>query len=235
MIRHSLFIMATAILFLGSCGTGQSQTSDSVLSATAFAEKIKLLPSAPIIDVRTPEEFSKGHLQNAQNINVYGNDFATEISKLDKSNPVFVYCLSGGRSAEAASQMRSDGFKEVYELEGGMMSWRSANLPETEEAQATGMSKSDFDSLLNTDKLVLIDFYADWCAPCKKMKPYFDEISDTMSDKVSVIRINADEHQQLCRQLNIDGLPVVQLYKNKKLTWSHTGYISKEDILKQLD
>ena len=96
------------------------------------------------------------------------------------------------------------------------------------------MSRLQFDALINSDKLVLVDFYADWCEPCKKMKPYLDEISNSMSDRISVIRINTDDNQQLCRELNIEALPVLQLYKNKNLTWSNTGYISKEDVLKKL-
>ena len=96
------------------------------------------------------------------------------------------------------------------------------------------MSKQQFDALLYSDKLVLIDFYADWCAPCKKMKPYLDEISKDMQDRVVVIRNNADKNQQFCKELRIDALPVLQLYKNKAMTWTNTGYISKDDVLKHL-
>ena len=124
------FLAATSILF-NSCTNGQTQTTNTNLSATEFSEKIKELPSAPVVDVRTPEEFTKGHLENALNYNWNGSDFQKQISTLDKSKPVFVYCLSGGRSSSAANQMRSDGFKEVYELSGGITKWRAANLPET--------------------------------------------------------------------------------------------------------
>ncbi|CAN5397386.1 hypothetical protein BH10BAC1_BH10BAC1_19210 [soil metagenome] len=132
--------------------------------------------------------------------------------------------------------MRSAGFKEVYELSGGIMKWRAANLPETTDntSLSTGMSKEQFEALLNSDKFVLIDFYADWCAPCNKMKPYLEQISKDMADKLVVIRINADDNQELCKEQKIDALPVLQLYKNKTLTWTNTGYISKEDVLKQL-
>jgi thioredoxin len=88
--------------------------------------------------------------------------------------------------------------------------------------------------LLETNKLVLIDFYADWCAPCKKMKPYIDEISKEMADKVVVISINTDENQALCKELNIDAIPVLQIYKAKSLVWSNTGFIEKEAVVKQL-
>lgn len=229
------FLTATSILF-NSCTNGQTQTTNTNLSATEFSDKIKTLPSAPVVDVRTPEEFTKGHLQNAKNYDWNGNDFQKQISTFDKSKPVFVYCLSGGRSSSAASQMRSAGFKEVYELSGGIMKWRVANLPETtaNTTASNGMTKQQFDALTNSDKLVLIDFYADWCAPCKKMKPYLDEISKDMADKVVVIRINADDNQQLCKELKIDALPVLQLYKNKTMTWTNTGFIDKAEVVKQL-
>ena len=132
--------------------------------------------------------------------------------------------------------MRSDGFTQVYEMDGGIMKWRGANLPETtvNTTTSTGMTKQQFDALLNSDKLVLIDFYADWCAPCKKMKPYLDEISKDMADKVVVIRINADDNQTLCKELKIDALPVLQLYKNNSLIWTNTGFIEKAEVVKQL-
>jgi thioredoxin len=231
-----LFSTALAALLLNSCNIGQTQNSKTNLSATEFADKIKELPNATIIDVRTPDEFSKGHLANANNYDWNGDEFEKQIALLDKSKPIFVYCLSGGRSSSAASKMRSDGFKTVFELDGGIMKWRGANLPETTDntVASNGMSKLQFDALLNSDKLVLIDFYADWCAPCKKMKPYLDEISKDMAEKVVVIRINADDNQALCKELKIDALPVLQLYKNKTLTWTNTGFIDKAEVVKQL-
>jgi len=219
-----------------SCSSIQSQNLGARLPANEFAEKIKQLPSAPVIDVRTAEEFSKGHLLNARNIDWNANDFMNRLSGLDKSKPVFVYCLSGGRSGAAASHMRSEGFIEVYELQGGIMKWREARLPETEEArnQPPQMSRSRFDSLTNSDKMVLVDFYAEWCVPCKKMKPYIDEISTTMTQEVSVIRINADDSPQLCKELGIAELPFLQLYRNNVLAWTKSGYASKEELFSKL-
>jgi len=236
MKKHLTISLAVIAILFNSCTNGQTQSTKTNLSATEFADKIKELPTATIIDVRTPAEFSKGHLANANNYDWNGNEFDKQIEPLDKSKPVFVYCLSGGRSSSAANKMRSDSFKTVYELDGGIMKWRGANLPETTDNTVTsnGMTKQQFDALLNSDKLVLIDFYADWCAPCKKMKPYLDEISKDMADKVVVIRINADDNQTLCKELQINALPVLQLYKNKTLTWTNTGFIEKSEVVKQL-
>jgi thioredoxin len=229
-----LVLVGFAVVLFSGCTNGQAQTGSNNLQATDFAQKIKELPGAPVVDVRTPEEFAKGHLPNAKNIDWNGNDFNAQISQLDKSKLIFVYCLSGGRSGQAAKQMRENGFTQVYELSGGIMKWRAANLPETNSNASVGMSKQQFDDLLNTDKSVLVDFYADWCGPCKKMKPYLEEIASDMKDKVMVVRINADDNQGLCKELKIDALPVLQLYKNKTLSWNYSGFIGKDSVVIQL-
>ena len=234
-MKHPFSLSIFVLFFLVSCSNLQSQNSKTNLSATEFSEKIKQLSDVPIVDVRTPEEFEKGHLVNAKNIDWNNDNFDSEIAHLDKSKPVLVYCLSGGRSSAAADKMRNDGFKEVYELKGGIMKWRAANLPETTKNSSAGMSKVQFDALLNSEKLVLIDFYADWCVPCKKMKPYLEEISKEQADKVVLIRINADDNQGLCKELMIDALPVLQLYKNKSLVWNNQGFIEKEAVLKEIE
>lgn len=237
MTKHISILLATVILLFNSCTNGQSAPSNNPsVSAIEFSKKIAELPDAPLVDVRTPGEFSQGHLKNAINYDISKSGFENQIASLDKSKPVLVYCLTGSRSTYAVRYMQSIGFKEVYELNGGMMKWRANSLPETTEKTtiASGMSKQQFDNLLVTDKLVLVDYYADWCAPCKKMKPYLEEISKDMADNVIVVRINADENQALCKELKIDALPVLQIYKNKTLIWSNTGFIEKEEVVKQL-
>jgi thioredoxin len=96
------------------------------------------------------------------------------------------------------------------------------------------MTQADFTKLTNSNKIVLVDFYADWCGPCKKMKPYLEEISKDMADKVEVVRINSDDNQELCKLLNIDALPTLHVYKKNKMTWSNVGFIEKAEVVKQL-
>ena len=236
MAKYLSIILAIVAIVFNSCTNGQSTPSGPSIPAIAFSKKIAELPDAPVIDVRTPGEFSQGHLNNAINYDISTSEFNTKIASIDKFKPVLVYCLTGSRSTYAVRYMQSIGFKEVYELNGGIIKWRAASLPETtvNALASTGMSKQQFDNLLVTDKLVLIDYYADWCAPCKKMKPYLDEISRDMADKVVVVRINADENRALCKELKIDAIPVLQIYKNKTLIWTNTGFIEKEAVVKQL-
>ncbi|MBI3233103.1 MAG: thioredoxin family protein, partial [Bacteroidetes bacterium] len=146
--------------------------------------------------------------------------------------PVYIYCLSGGRSMYAAQSMRKLGFK-VTELTGGILKWRNANLPIT-PAEITvptqSLTRAQFEKLLESDKLVLVDFYADWCGPCKRIKPHVDQLSEEMANKIVVLRINYDENKALCAELRIDAIPILQLYKAKKLCWTNEGYIEKAEI-----
>ena len=84
--------------------------------------------TAVILDVRTPEEYAEGHLENAVNKNVFDKDFATYMSTLGKDKTYFVYCLAGKRSHIAANDMRKKGLT-VYELDGGIENWKDRKLP----------------------------------------------------------------------------------------------------------
>jgi len=240
-MKRIYFMLLSTAFLLGQCTSETKSANGFLLSPAAFSQKIIEYPAAPIIDVRSADEFSKSHLLNAVNLDMNSEMFDQRISKLDKSRPLFVYCLSGSRSSTAAERLRAMGFSTVYELEGGLMKWRSADLPvmtnsfSTSEGQTTGMTEAEFEHKLSAEKMVLVDFYADWCAPCRKMRPAIDEIALEMKDKVEVMTINADDHPQLCKDLDVVSLPTLLLYKNRILAWEHRGFLEKEDIVKALE
>ena len=226
---------AILLLVLSACTNGQN--TNFGLNVNEFNNKLNQTPNAQLIDVRTPGEYADGHLTNALNFDWNGAAFETQIKNLDKQKPVFVYCLSGGRSGSAAAKMRNEGFAAVYEMNGGMMKWRAAALPETKNensVESKGMSLNDYNKLTQSHKKVLIDFYAEWCAPCKKMKPYLDEISKDMKEEVTVIRIDADQNKLLLQELKIDGLPVLIMYKDGIQTWRNVGFIDKAEVLSKI-
>jgi thioredoxin len=103
-----------------------------------------------------------------------------------------------------------------------------------EPAGQIGMTQDDFNKLLHTDKKVLVDFYAEWCAPCKQMEPYLLKMQKEMADKVTIIRIDVDKNKTLAAQMKIDQLPIVVLYENHEEKWKNVGYISEQDLKKQL-
>lgn len=248
-MKKFLFIFMTgcATWFVSCSNQQQTQqgstvSADSVkLSAAAFNAKLNQTPNAIILDVRTPDEYAKGHIANAKNMDWNGADFKTASSGLDSTKPVFVYCMSGGRSASATDFLIKKGYS-VYELDGGIMQWKAANLPLVTDANSSapadvptsGMTVAQFQKLLETDKYVLVDFYATWCGPCKQMEPALIEIAETMSDQVVVIRIDVDQNEEISKHFEIESLPTVQIYKNKKLTWEDIGYKTKKQLVSQL-
>jgi thioredoxin len=234
LFRASALLMA---LFFSACNSGQAGNKENEnLSVVDFQKQIKASGNSNIVDVRTPEEYKGGHLEHAQNIDWNGSSFESDIEKLDKNKVAFLYCLSGGRSAAAAAYMREHGFKKVYEMQGGMMAWRSQNLPEVIDLKTEkkpGMNKSDFDKETASNNKVLVDFYAEWCMPCKKMQPFLEEIAKERTE-VKVLRINADENMDLCKELGIEALPVVLYYAGGKLMWRKDGFQSKEVLIQNL-
>lgn len=234
MKQFKFILIPIFVGLLSSCGMSQSEKT--VLKPLAFQEKLAATENATILDVRTTEEFAGGHLENARNIDWTADGFDAKIANLDKSNPYFVYCLSGGRSAAAAEHMRELGFKEVYEMDGGMMKWRSGGLPEVKGTAApkTGMTADEYQQLITDEKIVLVDFYAEWCGPCKKMKPSLEEISTEMQTTVKIVRIDVDQNPELAKELKIDALPTIYVYKNKQIRWSQVGFAEKETLIEHL-
>lgn len=225
-----------ALLFLGIFCTGcngQNTKDFATVPAQEFSQKIKSMPAGQVLDVRTPKEYADQHLDNAVNIDWNGDNFVGQAQKLDKSKPVFVYCLAGSRSKSAANKLHELGFKEIYNLEGGILKWNAAGLGQKSD-KIIGMCSQEYAELLNSDKKVLINFYADWCAPCKKMAPYMLQLQKEMADKVTIVRLNADENKTLISEMKIDELPALLLYDHKKIIWNHNGFLSEEDLRKQL-
>lgn len=229
------FTAGITTLLIAACASSNEQ-AQTELNPQAFQAGLQKTPDALILDVRTAKEYAKGHLPKARNIDWYNEDFMQQVSGYIKSRPVYVYCLSGARSAAAADKLRSAGFNEVYNMEGGIVKWRAAGLPQTMDAVAatTGMDKAAYMQLLVSEKQVLIDFYADWCGPCKEMAPYLEALKTERAADLQIIRINADNNQQLLQELGIDALPTLISYKQQAEQWRHTGFISKADLLKKL-
>ena len=110
------------ISMLLSCNAQTSKNIKTV-EVPAFAKEIKTTQKPQILDVRTPEEFNQGHLNNATNIDWLGDHFVQDAEKLNKNKAVYVYCRSGKRSLKASEKLAEMGFKKIYNLEGGYQKW----------------------------------------------------------------------------------------------------------------
>lgn len=123
------FLMLVAILGI-SCNTKSQTKPDektTAINVIAPAEFKETSVNHTIIDVRTPEEFSEGHIEGAININFFDPTFLDQISKYKKKEPLYIYCRSGNRSGQAAKKMTGLGFEQIYNLEGGLLNWMKNN------------------------------------------------------------------------------------------------------------
>lgn len=106
----------------GDTATIQAMHVNEEVTPEVFLSKIGE-ENTVLLDVRTPEEYSGGHIPNAVNINFNAPDFSAQIEKLDKSKTYLVYCRSGARSGRAATSMSEMGFQTIYTLKGGILGW----------------------------------------------------------------------------------------------------------------
>jgi len=97
------------------------------------------------------------------------------------------------------------------------------------------MAKSSFEALINSKKPIFIDFYADWCGPCKSFSVIVEKLKDEMGDKVRVIKINVDKNQALSNKLKISSIPAVMIYKEGKLEYEGKGMHTLEDLKSRLN
>jgi thioredoxin len=231
--KLSLFI-ATSFLLI-SC-QGQTNKSVKTLAVDDYSKLLDSTPNAQLIDVRTPQEYSEDHIGKAENINWNGTDFVSQVEKLDKSKPVFVYCKVGGRSGQAATKLVELGFSNVYNLEGGIMKWNASGktISAVKSDKIIGICDQEYNEFIKSNKKVVVNFHAEWCAPCKKMTPYLLKMEKEMADKVVIIRLDADKNKSLLSEMKISELPTLLLYENKQIKWKHSGYISEDDLKKQL-
>jgi rhodanese-related sulfurtransferase len=121
------FTVLLLCCFLSSAAFSQKDTTQ--LSPDQF-EKAIAKAEAQVVDVRTPEEYAKGHIQNSVLANWKNREeFEARTKTLDKSKPVYLYCLAGARSHSAAEFLRTKGYTQVYELAGGISKWNDAKKP----------------------------------------------------------------------------------------------------------
>lgn len=91
-----------------------------------------------------------------------------------------------------------------------------------------------FQNIINTDKPVLVDFFATWCGPCKMLSPVLKEVKDNLGERISIIKIDVDKNQELATKYQVRGVPTMMLFKNGKQLWRQSGVLSKEDIIKTI-
>jgi thioredoxin len=204
-----------------------------LLGAYDFEEKMQSLEEYQVIDVRNSEEYKKGHIKFALNLEYNESSIAELLETLDKDKPVFVYCKTGANSMKAAAKMIEMGFQTVYELQGGITAWTNAGKPLVSVKSKTAQDKftsGQLKKIINSEKVVLVDFYATWCIPCRKMDPAIAKLSKEFEGKALIARVNVENAKALAKELGIREIPVVNAYLSGKLVSYYVGYQSESHL-----
>ena len=217
----------TILAFLLLLCAAPAVTNAQVLDPKAFELAIQT-SGIQLLDVRTAGEYESGHIKGALQADwTNKTQFQERVAALDKTRPVYVYCLSGGRSGAAQQWMLNNGFTNVINMQGGMNAWNQAGLPVEGTSKVSQISKKDFMKSIPVDKTVLVDFGAEWCPPCKKMAPIVDELEKAGT---TVIKIDGGTQKDLCKEMQIGAFPTFIVYKNGVETWRKTGVVTKEEL-----
>lgn len=201
-------------------------------------QMLKLLQDNPgvLLDIRTPEEVSKGFLKNASFINFYDENFLQKASWVKKNQPIYVYCHAGGRSSKAAEMLIELGFREVYNLVGGYSKWVEdgylveKGLKNIKGPNSKFFSKQEIDGILQTKQSVVLVFKTPWCLPCKKLDAVLDSFSKNRPTW-EVVKINMDTNKDLAEYYEVKSVPTLLFFKDSKQLSSHIGFINLEDLL----
>jgi rhodanese-related sulfurtransferase len=211
----------------------QAQTKSN-LSADEFEKGISQ-QHVQVLDVRTQAEYNSGHLKNSF-LADWNNKkvFQERVEHLDKSKPVYTYCLVGGRSSAAADWLIANGFKEVYNLDGGIQAWKKNEKPVEGVRTVKQISLNEFRKSLPAEKTVLVDVGAKWCPPCKKMEPVLEALKQSHGSSFTLVSIDGGEQEKLVKELDAESFPTFIVYKNGKEVWRKTGIVAKEELVQQV-
>ncbi|HMO61622.1 MAG TPA: DUF953 domain-containing protein [Ferruginibacter sp.] len=226
-------LIFSTILFTGvvSCKGQQHHNQEPAV----FEQNISNNKQVQLLDVRSKAEFETGYIPGAMQANWNDQkEFEYRTAFLSKNEPVYLYCLAGIRSAEAAKKLRQAGFKEVYALEGGILAWKKAgkHLEGTEKVKA--LSIEDFTNTIHTNPLVLVDIGAGWCPPCKKMEPVIYALLLKHPGKFTLLKVDAGKDAEILQQYNISSIPVFIIFKNGQQVWRKDAITEEKELEEQL-
>ena len=215
-----------------------------LIACETYSQKTTLPPSdfekelsqnnVQLLDVRTASEYQSGHLINALQADWNNKaEFKDRTSHLDKKKTILVYCAAGSRSSAAGDWLMQQGY-QVKELKGGIISWKQASKPVVQVANEKPVTAAEYKVLTNLAPVVLIDFGAEWCPPCKKMEPVMEQLKKDLGEKYTLVKVDAGVQTELMKQVNVENIPTFIIYKNGTESWRKTGIVSINELKEKI-
>jgi thioredoxin len=184
-----------------------------------------------LLDVRTAQEFNAYRLNGALQADWNNQDqFRDRTRYLDKNRPVYVYCLSGARSSAAADYLREIGFISVVDLNGGLSAWKRAGKEVLIAEKVPETSQETYQQMIRSGSIVLVDYGAAWCPPCKKMEPVLLAWMEEKKGTVKLVKIDGGTDAQLMTMNKVEAMPTFIVYKDGKESARKQGVLTKEEL-----
>ena len=89
-----------------------------------------------------------------------------------------------------------------------------------------------FEILINSDKPVLVDFFATWCGPCQMLSPILKQIKDNLGERIVIIKVDVDKNKDIASKFQVRGVPTMMLFQDGKQLWRQSGVLTKDEIIK---
>ncbi|RYZ21544.1 MAG: hypothetical protein EOO16_12615 [Chitinophagaceae bacterium] len=224
MPRSSFLLL---VVLLASAAAGQPAWH---LDPSAAARTMRETPGLKIVDLRPAEQYAESHLPGAISLPYRDSSFRRRLSAIAKTTPLLLYGKHSDDGRKATERIRALGYRKAFSMEGGINWWAQWERPLEGPRRGVGMTLAEYDSLLRSNEVVLVDFGADWCGYCPDVNRSATAIAAANKDALKLIAIDADLHPGLCKALGVEAFPTVLLYQTRRLVWRQVGWASRTDI-----